>query len=161
MENPELMFLFESLAGQHVFFGELPVKMQERGSQQTGCLLFTVGQIDSVRPGLLGPGSRWSVLNGVPPCILSLPSFYPPTPPTHTQTRLALAASSSEWLCLPSTNCKPPKLWSHQCEPMNNTCFLCRRSRRCQSWPQLYLSSVAKPSPTHKCVHPRAARCKM
>lgn len=52
VENPELKFLFESLAGQHVFFGELPVKMQERGSQQTGCLLFTVGQIDSVRPGL-------------------------------------------------------------------------------------------------------------
>lgn len=98
------------------------------------------------------PGGLFSAVSL--PHRLTLPSFHP-----GPQTRLASVASSSERWCLPSANCKAPQLWSHWCEPMNNTCFFCRGGRQCQSWPQLYLSSVLQPSPTHTCVHPRPARC--
>lgn len=50
MEKHELKLLLKVFAGRSVFVGELPEKMQVRGSQQTGCLLFTVVEIDSVRP---------------------------------------------------------------------------------------------------------------
>ncbi len=50
--------------------------MQERGSQQTGCLLFTVVQIDSVRPAFEArdPGGLFSAAP-------SPPSVHPPLPP--------------------------------------------------------------------------------
>lgn len=49
MEKPQSEALSETLAGQPVFVGKLPVKIKERVNQQTDCLLFTVVQIDSVR----------------------------------------------------------------------------------------------------------------
>lgn len=65
---------FESLAGQHVFVGALPVKMQERGSQQTGCLLFTVVQIDSVRLAFEAhdPGGLFSAVPSLSPTLKAL-----------------------------------------------------------------------------------------
>lgn len=111
---------FESLTGQHVFVGTLPVKIQERVSQQTGSPLFTVVQMGSVRLAFEAhdPGGLFSVV--------------PPTPHTHTYTptaNLLLASTcqqssfSGRW-CLSSTNHKPlPPLRAHRCEPMNNTCF--------------------------------------
>lgn len=90
-KKPKLRLLFESLAGRCVFVGKLPVKMQERGSQQTGCLLFTVVQIDSVRPAFEArdPGGLFSLrrplpsLHLPPPFTLPLPLPWPSVPAKH------------------------------------------------------------------------------
>lgn len=107
---------FESLAGQHVFVGELPVKMEERGSQQTGCSLLS--RLTLSGPPLR-PWSRWSLFSTVP--LLPPPRFALAI--TCPQTCLASTSSFPEPPELPSTNHKSPQPWAHWCEPMSNTCF--------------------------------------
>ncbi|KAK5878645.1 hypothetical protein CesoFtcFv8_024035 [Champsocephalus esox] len=56
--------------------------MQERGSQKTGCLLFTVVQIDSVRPAFEAhdPGGLFSAAPFSPPSHSSSHSLGHPVP---------------------------------------------------------------------------------
>lgn len=104
-----------------MFVGRLPVKMQERGSQQTGCLLFTVVQIDSVRLAFeaCNPGGLFFA---APASLLILPLSLHLRCPMPTNTPGISGFLSEQW-CLPSTNHMALQLWAHWCKPMNDTCF--------------------------------------
>lgn len=105
-----------------MFLGELPVKMQERGSQQTGCLLFTVVQIDSVRPAFEArdPGGLFSQWRPLPP--YTLPSLLLRHPVPTNMPSISSFLPEQRWR-LPSANREPRQLWAHRREPMSNTCF--------------------------------------
>lgn len=114
---------FKSPAGQHVFVGELPVKMEERGSQQTGCSLLSRLTLSGLP---LRPWSRWSLFSTVPllppprsalaitcpqTCLAStsssqsLQSFHPPITSLHSHGHIDVSQwatpVSEVWLFMP------------------------------------------------------------
>lgn len=88
------------------------------GEGKSADWLFTVVQIDSVRPAFEALIQVVSVLHGAPS----------PSPPLclghHLPTNMpGIDIFLPEPPELPSTNHKYPQPWAHWCEPMSNTCF--------------------------------------